>query len=103
MSAVKIATNAITAVIGEPGKRTNLQVWESLKASSRRARLDGDTGVARRDVDPGRVGQAVGCRGGGVPSQQRRWRSGVRHARHPGLLLVGLVPAQLRGAERGRD
>jgi thiosulfate dehydrogenase (quinone) large subunit len=33
MSAVKTAASAITAVIGEPAKRTNLPVWESLKTS----------------------------------------------------------------------
>jgi thiosulfate dehydrogenase [quinone] large subunit len=33
MSAVKTATSTVTSVIGEPARRTNLQVWESLKAS----------------------------------------------------------------------
>jgi len=33
MSTVKTAANVVTSVIGEPAKRTNLPVWESLKAS----------------------------------------------------------------------
>jgi thiosulfate dehydrogenase [quinone] large subunit len=33
MSAVKTATSTVTSVIGEPARRTNLQVWESLKES----------------------------------------------------------------------
>jgi thiosulfate dehydrogenase (quinone) large subunit len=33
MSAVKTAQAAVTTVIGEPAKRTNLPVWESLKTS----------------------------------------------------------------------
>jgi thiosulfate dehydrogenase (quinone) large subunit len=33
MSTVKTAMSAVTTVIGEPAKRTNLQVWESLKTS----------------------------------------------------------------------
>jgi thiosulfate dehydrogenase (quinone) large subunit len=33
MSAVKTAQAAITTVIGEPAKRTNLALWESLKTS----------------------------------------------------------------------
>jgi len=33
MSAVKTAQAALTTVIGEPAKRTNLAVWETLKAS----------------------------------------------------------------------
>jgi thiosulfate dehydrogenase [quinone] large subunit len=33
MSAVNTVTGTVTAVIGEPAKRANLQVWESLKES----------------------------------------------------------------------
>jgi len=33
MSTVKTAMSSVTAVIGEPARRTNLPVWESLKSS----------------------------------------------------------------------